>query len=243
MFKLVGINSLVTGGSRGIGLEISKELAKLGSNVCIVSRNGEINEKAVKELPIVCEGQKHFGMVYDLSQGIHELEPTIQKLKEMHSVKAFNIYVHSAGIIQSKLLLQTTSSDIQSIMNTNTISAMSISKSLLKDMVKERYGRIVLVSSVLAATGFPGESVYSASKSALIGFSKSLAQEMNRYNITCNLISPGYVDTDMIKHLKNSKLSNISKAEDVAKSILPLLDRDSAYNGKTVKIQGDSIVY
>ncbi|KAM9987262.1 hypothetical protein ACTFIY_011659 [Dictyostelium cf. discoideum] len=261
-FELKGKNAIVTGGTRGIGYQIALDLANKGANVFVWSRNKEVNEKAVKSLPIIHNDQKHTGTVCDLSK-TNKLDETINEIKK--KVSSFNngdnkigILVHSAGITHSELLFKKSSNDNNNnnyinynsindnsneIMTTNLLSPILITQSFLKDMMRLKYGRIIFIGSVVSEMGNKGQTIYSSSKGGLNGFSKSLSKEIGQFNCTSNVISPGFIDTDMSQQYINNELINsiplkrIGNTKDISKTALFLIESDYI-TGQNIRVDG-----
>ncbi|KAN0034303.1 hypothetical protein ACTFIV_000800 [Dictyostelium citrinum] len=267
LFELKGKNAIVTGGTRGIGYQIAFDLANKGANVFVWSRNKELNEKAVKSLPIIHNDQKHTGIVCDLSK-TNKLEETINEIKKQVSKYSgsigdnkIGILVHSAGITHSELLFKKSPNDNDSninnnnnkyhsindnsneIMTTNLLSPILITQSFLKDMMRLKYGRIIFIGSVVSEMGNKGQTIYSSSKGGLNGFSKSLSKEIGQFNCTSNVISPGFIDTDMSQQHINNELINsiplkrIGNTKDISKTVLFLIESDYI-TGQNIRVDG-----
>src|SRR5262249_2264460 len=158
------------------------------------------------------------------------------------------ILVNNAGITRDNLLLTLEDEEWDAIMDTNLKSAFRLSKAVLRGMMKARYGRIVNVGSVVGVSGNPGQTNYAAAKAALIGFTKSLAQEVGSRNITVNCVAPGFIDTDMTRALADAQreklieripLGRLGAPEDVANAVAFLASREAGYiTGATLHVNG-----
>lgn len=186
--------ALVTGGSRGIGRAICLALAQRGATVVACARNtvalGELAEEARrKELPgrIECRGLD----VNDRAAIDSLVETTSESLGRI------DILVNNAGITRDGLLMNMEDEQFEDVLTTNLRSVFWITRAVSRIMVRQRYGRIVNISSVSGVMGNAGQANYSASKAGLIGFSKSVAKELGKRKITCNVVAPGFIATDM----------------------------------------------
>ena len=156
--------------------------------------------------------------------------------------------VNNAGITNDNLLMRMTEEQWLSVIETNLTSIYRVTKSIIKDMMKAREGRIVNIGSIVGMMGNAGQSNYSASKSGLLGFTKSLARELSSRNINVNSISPGFIDTDMTKALSNEQIDNLSKniplgriaeSSEVSSVVSFLLSDDSSYiTGENINVNG-----
>ncbi|KAK5576097.1 hypothetical protein RB653_007235 [Dictyostelium firmibasis] len=261
LFELKGRNAIVTGGSKGIGYQIAIDLANKGANVFVWSRNKEQNEKAVKSLPLIHKDQKHIGILCDLSK-TNKLEESINEIKKQISLfnndnidNKIGILVHSAGITHSELLFKKSSNNNDNnyhsindngneIITTNLLSPILITQSFLKDMMRLQYGRIIFIGSVVSEMGNKGQTIYSSSKGGLNGFSKSLSKEIGQFNCTSNVISPGFIDTDMSKPFINNEqlinsipLKRIGNTKDISKTVLFLIESDYI-TGQNIRVDG-----
>jgi 3-oxoacyl-[acyl-carrier protein] reductase len=209
MGELEGKLALVTGASRGIGRAIAFELAHQGANVII---NYKSSEESAKKLASEIEkfGVKSYLARFDVSNP-EEVKNSIKNIeKELGNIQ---ILVNNAGIIRDALFVRMKEEDWDIVIKTNLYSVFYVTQAVLPGMMKQRYGRIINISSVVAFTGNPGQTNYCAAKAGLIGFTKSLALEVAGRNITVNAVAPGYIETDMTKDLpekvKEMLLNNI----------------------------------
>jgi len=231
---LAGLVSVVTGGSRGIGKAISKTLAKAGSKVAIIyaSRaNDALSTKSEIE---------SFGGVAEVFECNVSKEESVEKTisEIVNKFGKIDILVNNAGITKDTLLLRMSVSDWDEVVETNLKGTFLMTKHSLKYMIKNNFGRIINIGSIVGITGNVGQANYVASKAGLIGFTKAVALEYGSRNITSNLVAPGYIETEMTEHLpqniKDSYISKIvlkrpGKPEDVANMVLFLASPLSSY--------------
>ncbi|MDG2006415.1 MAG: 3-oxoacyl-[acyl-carrier-protein] reductase [Thermodesulfobacteriota bacteirum] len=236
--------ALVTGGSRGIGSSICKELAKAGATVLINYANSK--DSALKVLEEIVQGNGKGEVVeFDVSD-YSIVEEKIKYLIEKY--EKIDILVNNAGITRDSLFMRMKESQWDEVFETNTKGVFNCTKNVVRMMLKNQYGKIINISSVVGEMGNPGQVNYSSTKSALIGFTKSLAKELGSKNINVNAITPGFIETDITEVLSDSikdkykeiiPLSRFGKPEDVAKAVLFLASDDSSYiTGEVLKING-----
>ncbi len=192
--------ALVTGASRGIGHAIALELAKQGAQVVGTATTAEGAAK-------ITAAFKHnnltgCGLVLDLADPA-SVTQLITTMKEQ--VGAPSILINNAGITRDNLMLRMKDEEWAAVINTNLNAIFQLTKLCLKDMLKARFGRIISIGSVVGSTGNPGQANYAAAKAGLLGFSKSLAQEVASRDITVNVIAPGFIETDMTNKLSEEQ--------------------------------------
>lgn len=235
--------ALVTGATRGIGRAIALELGKVGAIVAGTATTLEGAEN-IKQL---FQAEKVAGTGYVLNVCDEKtIEAALTAIRQEFGDPA--ILVNNAAITQDNLLLRMKPEQWNSVIDTNLNSLYRVTKSCLKPMVKSRWGRIVNISSVVGLTGNPGQTNYSASKAGLLGFSKSLAQEIASFGITVNVVAPGFIETDMTEKIsdkykevihKKIPLGRIGKPEEVASAVLFLVSDSAAYiTGQTIHVNG-----
>ena len=232
---------LITGANRGIGHNILKKIATGGYTVIGTSRSkdgADMITDAIKD----SNGK---GVVMDVTNQ-DSINTSINKIKEDYGV----IYglVNNAGITNDNLLMRMSDEQWNSVIETNLTSLYRVTKSVVKDMMKARTGRIVNIGSIVGLMGNAGQSNYSATKSGLLGFTKSLARELSSRNINVNAVSPGFIDTDMTKALsddqiesltKNIPLGRIASPDEVSSVVAFLLSDDSSYiTGENINVNG-----
>ena len=197
MSSLNGKVALVTGSSRGIGRAIAYELAKQGADVVINYRGSEDKAKELAE-EIKKMGKNAYLAKFDVAN-FQEVSEKIKAIeKEIGNIQ---ILVNNAGIVRDTLFLRMKEEDWDRVIKTNLYSVFYVTKAILPMMLKEKWGRIINISSVVAFTGNPGQTNYAAAKAGIVGFSKALALEVASKNITVNVIAPGYIETDMTSAL------------------------------------------
>ena len=235
--------ALVTGANRGIGHEILKSLASHGYVVVGTSRSSEgvdIIENTIKD-----HKTEGFGAVFDVKDKDALLDLN-NKIKEKFG--GVSILVNNAGITKDNLLIRMSEEEWSDVVDTNLTSIYRITKEFVKDMMKARFGRVINIGSVVGVSGNAGQTNYSAAKSGLLGFSKSLAKEVASRNITVNTISPGFIDTDMTEKLKDEQkqqlinaipLGRMGSAEELAKVVCFLASEDASYiTGENINVNG-----
>jgi 3-oxoacyl-[acyl-carrier protein] reductase len=232
---------LITGANRGIGHNILKKIATCGYTVIGTSRSkdgADMITDAIKD----SNGK---GVVMDVTNQ-DSINTSVNQIKEDYGV----IYglVNNAGITNDNLLMRMSDDQWNSVIETNLTSLYRVTKSVVKDMMKVRTGRIVNIGSIVGQMGNAGQSNYSATKSGLLGFTKSLARELSSRNINVNAVSPGFIDTDMTKALsddqiesltKNIPLGRIASPDEVSSVVAFLLSDDSSYiTGENINVNG-----
>lgn len=240
---LTGQIALVTGASRGIGQAIAYALGKQGATVIgtATSEAGASNITSNLE----AKGIKGCGMVLNVADS----NSTAQCIKRVtDKFGSPDILVNNAGITRDNLLMMMKEDQWDDIINTNLNSVFRMSKAVIRPMMKKRNGRIINISSVVGATGNPGQTNYAASKAGLIGFSKSLAREIGSRNITVNTVAPGFIDTDMTRDLSEQQkdqltsqipLGRLGSADDIAAAVAFLASPSAAYiTGETIHVNG-----
>ncbi|HJL66651.1 MAG: 3-oxoacyl-ACP reductase FabG [Arenicellales bacterium] len=234
---------LVTGATRGIGRAITLELGRLGGTVfgTATSESGaELISNTLLENQI--EGQ---GMVLNVTDP-DSLAAVIEQMKESFGMPL--VVVNNAGITRDNLLIRMKDEDWDALMETNLKSVYRVSKACLRSMTKARFGRIINVTSVVGVSGNPGQTNYSAAKAGVIGFTKSLAQEVAGRNITVNTVAPGFIDTDMTRSLGDDQreallqripAGRLGQPEDIASAVGYLATPEAGYiTGATLHING-----
>lgn len=241
---LKGKCAVITGASRGIGKSIAIKFAKEGANIVINYRNNEEEAlKVKKELEDL--GSKTLVVKADISE-LKEAENLIKEAKKEFG--RVDILVNNAGITKDNLLIRMKEEDFDNVIKINLKGAFNCLKSVTPIMLKQKYGKIVNMSSVVGVIGNPGQVNYCASKAGLIGMTKSLAREIGSRNITVNAIAPGFIDTDMTKVLNEDQKKNIlsqvplnrfGSVEDIANVALFLASENSNYiTGQVIHVDG-----
>ena len=232
---------LITGANRGIGHNILKKIATCGYTVIGTSRSKDGADMITEAL----KDSNGKGIVMDVTNQ-ESINTSVSKIKEDYGI----IYglVNNAGITNDNLLMRMSDEQWNTVIETNLTSLYRVTKSVIKDMMKERTGRIVNIGSIVGIMGNAGQSNYSATKSGLLGFTKSLAREVSSRNINVNAISPGFIDTDMTRALseeqiealtKNIPLGRIASPDEVSSVVAFLLSDDSSYiTGENINVNG-----
>ncbi|MDQ1553770.1 MAG: 3-oxoacyl-[acyl-carrier protein] reductase [Microbacteriaceae bacterium] len=223
---------LVTGGNRGIGFAIAEEFVALGHRVAVTARSGE---GPVGSLTVRAD-------VTDAAS-IDAAFTTIEA-----DLGPVEVVVANAGITRDMLLLRMTEEDFVSVIDTNLTGAFRVVKRASKSMLKARFGRVILVSSVVGMLGSAGQVNYAASKSGLIGLARSLTRELGSRGITANVVAPGFIETEMTAELpetqqaeykKSIPAGRFARATEVAKVITWLAGDDSSYiSGAVIPVDG-----
>jgi len=222
-------NVIVTGGSRGLGLAVSRALASSGYRVIAVARslNTELTATA-RQAAEDGRGAIEF-RACDLSD-LNLIAPLVRALRA--DFGPLYGLVNNAGLGTNGILSNMRDREIQRLIQLNTVSPIVLSKYVLRSMMSQREGRIINIASIVAATGYSGLSVYSATKASLIGFTRSLAREVGQLGITVNALAPGFIDTEMTHGLTDSQREKIARRSalqrmpepiDVARSVEFLL--------------------
>jgi 3-oxoacyl-[acyl-carrier protein] reductase len=242
-FRLDGQVALVTGASRGIGRAILTTLAAAGATVVGTATRDEGAAEITRALE--AGGFRGRGVVLDVSQPA-QIDAVLADVEQREG--AITVLVNNAGITRDNLLLRMKQEDWDAVLNTNLSSVFRLSKGVLRGMMKARHGRIVNVASVVGLTGNPGQANYAAAKAGILGFSKSLAREVASRNVTCNVVAPGFIDTDMTKALADEQraalatqipLGRLGAVDDVANAVLYLVSPAGAYvTGETISVNG-----
>ncbi|MBI36179.1 MAG: 3-oxoacyl-[acyl-carrier-protein] reductase [Alphaproteobacteria bacterium] len=240
MFDLNGKNALITGASGGIGAAIARLLHNRGANVILSGTQIERLNSLSEEL-----GERAIVIAANLSdkEAANDLAKTAQD-----QVGVIDVLINNAGLTRDNLAMRMSDEDWQLVLDVNLSAAFRLSKSVLRLMMKNRWGRIINVTSVVGSIGNPGQINYASSKSGLTGMTKALAQEVASRGITVNCVSPGFIDTAMTDALNDNQkaeiLSRIPAAclgtpEDVSACVLFLASEESSYvTGQTIHVNG-----
>jgi len=197
VFDLRGKNALVTGGSRGIGRAIALMLARAGAHVIINYASNEASARDVLD-KIQQTGGTASIKGFDVGN-TNEVQQALNDIIDTHG--PVHILVNNAGITRDRLFVRMKEDAVEDVLRTNLLGAMHCSKAVLNSMMKERWGRIINIGSVVATMGNPGQTNYCAAKAGLEGFTKALAREVATRGITCNVVAPGFIETDMTSTL------------------------------------------
>ncbi|MEO8302849.1 MAG: 3-oxoacyl-ACP reductase FabG [Betaproteobacteria bacterium] len=240
---LTGQVALVTGATRGIGRAIALALGAAGATVIGTATTVEGAARIGAYLKEA--GNPGTGIRLDVTDGA-AMEVALADIDKRFGPIA--ILVNNAGITRDNLLLRMKDDEWDAIMATNLKPAFRLAKGVLRGMMKARHGRIIQIGSVVGASGNPGQANYAAAKAALVGFTKSLAQEVGSRNITINCVAPGFVDTDMTRALPEAQraklleripLGRLGTPEDIAQAVLFLASPQAGYiTGATLHVNG-----
>ncbi len=240
---LEGQIALVTGASRGIGYAIARELAKQGATV-IGTATGEAGVAAIEAL-LKSVGGKGAGLTLNVKDA-EGIAATVEAVKARFG--AVTVLVNNAGITRDMLALRLRDEDWDEVLDTNLKSAFLLSRAVMRDMMKARFGRIINIGSVVGATGNAGQSNYAAAKAGLVGLTKSLARELGSRGITVNCVAPGFIETDMTRALEETQqaalkasipLGRLGQPDDVAHAVAYLASAGAGYvTGATLHVNG-----
>ena len=245
---LEGKTALVTGASRGIGRAVAVALAAAGAKVA-VNYAGNVAAAEETKAAIEAAGGTAILVKADVASS-EEVEGMVRQ-----TVEAFgriDILVNNAGITRDRLLMRMKDEDFDAVVNTNLKGVYYATKAVTKLMMKNRYGRIINMTSVVGLTGNAGQANYAAAKAGVIGFSKTAARELASRGITCNMVAPGFIATDMTKDLpeeaKETMMASIPLAragqpEDVAQAVLFLASDNASYiTGQVINVDGGMVM-
>jgi|MGYP001445377183 3-oxoacyl-[acyl-carrier protein] reductase len=246
-FNLNNKIAIVTGASQGIGKIIAFELAKSGAHVACISRNKKAIESIVDEITI--NGGQASSFPCDISDSDTLSEIITEIIKENSRI---DILVNNAGITKDSLLMRMSIEQWDDVINTNLKGAFHCTKAVVRYMMKNKFGRIINITSIVGLTGNAGQANYAASKAGLIGMTKSIAKEVASRGITANCIAPGWIETSMTDKLsgevKNEFLSHIpvgriGSPDDIANAVIFLASDEAGYiTGQTITVDGGRII-
>ena len=239
---------LITGASRGIGKSIAEECVKQGAIVAFTYLSSEEKARAL-EAELTANGGSAKGFKSDASK-LDEAQQLVDDV--VSAFGTIDVLVNNAGITRDTLLMRMSEEQWDEVINTNLKSAFNLTKAVIKPMLKARYGSIINMSSVVGVKGNAGQSNYAASKAGLIGFTKSIAQELGSRNIRCNAIAPGFIETEMtgaldekvVQEWRDSiPLKRGGLPSDVANATIFLASDMSAYvTGQTIHVCGGMLM-
>lgn len=241
MFDLSGRTALVTGASGGIGSAIAMALSEAGAKVALSGTREGVLEEVKSGLP----GE---GVVVTANLSDADSVDSLVSRAEEAAGSQLDILVSNAGITRDKLLMQMKPEEWDEVLNVNLGSYYRLTKSVVRGMMKRRYGRIIGITSIVGVTGNPGQANYCASKAGMIGFTKSLAQEVASRGITANCIAPGFIESPMTDVLPDSQKEallgqipsgKLGQGSDIAAAAVYLSSSEAAYvTGQTLHVNG-----
>lgn len=223
---------LITGGNRGIGYAIAEAMVAAGHRVAVTARNGE--------------GPKGtLSVVADVTDSA-SLDTAISQVEE--KLGPIEVIVANAGITRDTLLMRMSDEDFEDVVNTNLTGVFRVVKRVTKSMLRAKYGRVILIGSVVGLLGSAGQVNYSATKSALVGIARSITRELGAKNITANVIAPGFIDTDMTaelgeelaaKYRSQIPAGRFATPEEVAKVVAWVASEEASYiSGAVIPVDG-----
>ncbi len=244
MFSLVDKVAIVTGGSRGIGRAVCVALARAGAKV-VVNYSGN-EEAAAETLRLVREvGADGELARFDVGDA-DAADQAISEIAKRHG--RLDILVNNAGVAYDQILLRIKPEELEKTLRVNVGGTLWCSKAAMRVMIRKRQGRIINLSSVVGEAGNPGQAVYSSSKAAILGLTKTLAREYASRGVTVNAVAPGFIETDMTAGLPEpvkqgaiaqTPLGRIGSAEDVAAAVLYLASDEAGYvTGQVIRVNG-----
>jgi 3-oxoacyl-[acyl-carrier protein] reductase len=242
MFDLNGKKALITGASGGIGQSIAQAFYKQGATVALAGRNKDALEKLAATMPDKAR-------VHVITGDLASAETADKLLTDAETAMGgIDVLINNAGLTKDTLALRMTDDAWQQVIDVNLTAAFRLSRAVLKGMMKQRFGRIINITSIVGVTGNPGQTNYAASKAGLIGMSKSLAAEVASRGITVNCIAPGFIATAMTdaltddqksKMLVNIPAGKLGSPDDIAASAVYLASDEAAYvTGQTIHVNG-----
>jgi 3-oxoacyl-[acyl-carrier protein] reductase len=245
--SLSGRVALVTGASQGIGRACALKLAAAGAAVAVAARSQDKLNELVAQ--ITSSGGKAAAFALDVAEE-EQIKSTVKKVIEQ--LGKIDILINNAGITRDQLVMRMKRADWDAVLNTNLTSAYLLTQQVMSSMLKQRWGRIVNITSVFGQTGQAGQANYAASKAGLIGLTMAIAREVASRNITCNAVAPGFIETAMTAGLGDDfkqnaltmiPLGRIGTPEDVASAVAFLASEEASYiTGHVMSVNGGMLM-
>ncbi|MDC0223919.1 3-oxoacyl-ACP reductase FabG [Deltaproteobacteria bacterium] len=235
--NLEGQTALITGSGRGIGKTIALKLAESGADIVLADMSPEVTEVRTE---VETLGRKCLNFTADVTD-IGTIEAMVKTIIE--ELGSIHILVNNAGITQDNLFMRMKPEQWSKVIDVNLNGVFNVSKAVIRPMVKQRSGKIINISSVVGFSGNPGQVNYSSTKSALVGFTKSLAREVGARGVTVNAVAPGFIDTAMTQALNESQqevilqqipLGRMGDATDIANAVAFLASEEASYITGTI---------
>ena len=250
-FDFTGKTALVTGGTRGIGKELTTTLAQHGAQVFFCGTNPELGRQVAETINVALPPDTAKVSFYRVD--VSDFKACADMVAEIISnTGQIDFLINNAGITRDNLLMRLKESDWDEVMAVNLKGCFNCSKAVIRGMIKKRYGRIVSLSSVIGLMGNGGQSNYAAAKAGIIGFGRSLAREVASRNITSNLIAPGYIETEMTAAMDEKARDKIKEiipvnrlgtVNDVSNAVLFLLSPMADYiTGQVLQVDGGMLI-
>ena len=240
MFDLNGKVVLITGATGGIGKSIARKMREKGAKLILSGTRQDVLNNIVSEF-----GNEAKGIVTDLNDKDDIISLADEAEKCFGQI---DVLINNAGVTADNLFMRMKDEDWEKVININLTAAMRLTRQVIRGMIKKRFGRVIFISSVVGYTGNAGQTNYSASKSALVGLTKSLALEVASRGITCNLIAPGFISTPMTDKLsddqknnivKNIPVNRLGKPDDISNACVYLASDEASFiTGSTLHING-----
>ena len=241
MFDLTGMTALVTGASGGIGSAIARALAGQGARLAVSGSNAEKLEAFRASL-----GGDHVALPCDLGDGA-AVDALVPGAVEALGGR-LDILVNNAGVTRDNLAMRMKDEEWDAVIETNLKAVFRMSRAVMRPMMRQRYGRIISITSVVGASGNPGQANYAAAKAGVAGMTRSLARELGSRNITVNCVAPGFIETDMTANLPQEQkqtlanqipLGRLGQPADVAHAVVYLASPQAAYvTGQELHVNG-----
>ena len=240
MFDLNGKVVLITGATGGIGKSIARKMREKGAKLILSGTRQDVLNNIVSEF-----GNEAKGIVTDLNDKDDIISLADEAEKCFGQI---DVLINNAGVTADNLFMRMKDEDWEKVININLTAAMRLTRQVIRGMIKKRFGRVIFISSVVGYTGNAGQTNYSASKSALVGLTKSLALEVASRGITCNLIAPGFISSPMTDKLSDDQKNNIVKnipvnrlgmPDDISNACVYLASDEASFiTGSTLHING-----